>query len=235
MREILRGDLEVLNLASVLQLIEAEAVTGRMSFDQGAEILFKHGQLVSATIGQRRGLQAVEEMFLTPMATFVLSQVEVQEERVLGMMTGVIMSGLRLSDEWARLSPLVLGPRPDRVIQDAALLALVRQMDGARTFVEVVQAAGTYPVAAIDPVVRGLDEGLLREVSAPAPERAKAALNPPGAEEYYPLIDEGRTHLKLGQLAEAEAAFRRAQLARPDDRLAEQNLRRVLQLKQQRA
>ena len=110
-----------------------------MSFDQGAEILFKHGQLVSATIGQRRGLQAVEEMFLTPMATFVLSQVEVQEERVLGMMTGVIMSGLRLSDEWARLSPLVLGPRPDRVIQDAALLALVRQMDGARTFVETEQ------------------------------------------------------------------------------------------------
>ncbi|MBK9648394.1 MAG: DUF4388 domain-containing protein [Deltaproteobacteria bacterium] len=112
MREILRGDLEVLNLASVLQLIEAEAVTGLMTFDQGAEIRFKHGQLVSATIGHRKGVQAVEEMFLTPMATFVLSQAEVHEERVLGMMTGIIMSGLRLSDEWARLSPLVLGPRP---------------------------------------------------------------------------------------------------------------------------
>lgn len=235
MREILRGDLEVLNLASVLQLIEAEAVTGRMTFDQGAEILFKHGQLVGATLGPRRGVQAVEEMFLTPMATFVLSQGEVQEERVLGMMTGVIMSGLRLSDEWARLSALVLGPRPGREIKDAALAALVNQMDGARTVVEVVQAAGTYPVAAIDPLVRGLDEGVLREVSAPSPERAKAALNPPGPEEYYPLIDEGRNHLKLGHLAEAEAAFRRAQMARPDDRLAEQNLKRVLQLKQQRA
>jgi hypothetical protein len=235
MREILRGDLEVLNLASVLQLIEAEAITGRMSFDQGAEIRFKHGQLVSATIGHRNGVQAVEEMFLTPMATFVVSQVEVHEERVLGMMTGVIMSGLRLSDEWARLSPLVLGPRPGREIKDAALAALVKQMDGARTFVEVVQAAGTFPVAAIDPIVRGLDEGLLREVSAPAPERARAALSPPSPEEYYPLIDEGRNHLKLGQLAEAEAAFRRAQMARPDDRLAEQNLKRVLQLKQQRA
>ena len=235
MREILRGDLEVLNLASVLQLIEAEAITGRMSFDQGAEIRFKHGQLVSATIGHRNGVQAVEEMFLTPMATFVVSQVEVHEERVLGMMTGVIMSGLRLSDEWARLSPLVLGPRPGREIKDVALAALVKQMDGARTFVEVVQAAGTFPVAAIDPIVRGLDEGLLREVSAPAPERARAALSPPSPEEYYPLIDEGRNHLKLGQLAEAEAAFRRAQMARPDDRLAEQNLKRVLQLKQQRA
>ena len=138
MREILRGDLEVLNLASVLQLIEAEAVTGLMTFDQGAEIRFKHGQLVSATIGHRKGVQAVEEMFLTPMATFVLSQAEVQEERVLGMMTGVIMSGLRLSDEWARLSPLVLGPRPGREIKDPALAALVKQMDGARTFVEVV-------------------------------------------------------------------------------------------------
>ena len=52
MCEILRGDLEVLNLASVLQLIEAEAVTGLMTFDQGAEIRFKHGQLVSASIGQ---------------------------------------------------------------------------------------------------------------------------------------------------------------------------------------
>jgi hypothetical protein len=235
MREILRGDLEVLNLASVLQLIEAEAVTGVMTFDQGAEIRFKHGQLVSAMIGRRRGVQAVEEMFLTPMSSFVVSQAEVSEERVLGMMTGVIMSGLRLSDEWARLSALVLGPRPGREIKDPALAALVAQMDGGRTVVEVVQAAGSVPVVAIDPLVRGLDEGLLREVSAPAPERAKAALSPPSPEEYYPLIDEGRNYLKLGQLSEAEAAFRRAQLARPDDRLAEQNLKRVLQLKQQRA
>ncbi|MCK6503153.1 tetratricopeptide repeat protein, partial [Myxococcota bacterium] len=67
----------------------------------------------------------------------------------------------------------------------------------------------------------------------PAAERAGAPPVHVAPVDYYAALEQGRSHLRAGDHDAAEAAFQAALSARPDDRVARQNLARARQLRQQ--
>lgn len=232
MSVVLHGDLTQVSLASILQLIDAECVTGRLALQPAGEVWVLEGQPLDATLPPQRGLDALMGLFLAPLTGFDLHQEPAPAGQPLGPMTPLVLSALRVSDEWSRLGPMVLRPAPGA--QPALPSGLAGALDGSCTLAEAVALQGLPPSRVVDPVLDALEARALVQAAPPDPERARAAAAPPRPEEFFELIDQGRVELRAGRLAQAEVAFRRALLARPGERLAEQNLRRVLQLKQER-
>ncbi|MCB9761489.1 MAG: DUF4388 domain-containing protein [Alphaproteobacteria bacterium] len=237
MTEILTGALEHLSLPALLQLLENEAITGRLKLGDAGEIQVADGNIVGALWKDEEGYVALMQLFFVTEGPFAVEVGEVlsttlRHQQPMGSNTGLIMSALRLVDEWVRLAPMVLAPEPATTWSDAELDPLLPMLDGHRTLAEATLHAGLVPCAVIEAVLDALDGRALRSVAPPDPERAAAALNPPDPSEFYDLIDQGRQHLRARELSEAEACFRRALMARPDESLARQNLRRVLQLRE---
>lgn len=227
---VLSGDLTRVSLASVLQLLDTECSTGRLELPPLGRMLLREGQPVEVHLGPLRGPDAFNSLFLAPSQTFELHDEPVEGGRPLGQMTPLVLGALRISDEWSRLAAMVLRPAPGATPK--GLGAVIPHLDGHATLAEAVALGGAAPAQVVDPLLDALEARQLVQAGRPDPERARAAALPPSPEDFYALIDQGRVELRAGRLAQAEAAFRRALMARPGERLAEQNLRRVIQLRQ---
>lgn len=206
---------------SVLQLAEGEAVTGRLVLPVG-EVRLHLGQPVAARCGALSGIDGLMELVLAGAPSFVLNTEEVAASPPLGHLGALLLEGCRLLDEWRRIEELVLmvdgGATPAN-----GLAPLARHLDGRRTVDEAVRRAGVPRCRAVDPIVEGLDVAILVE-------RARPVESVVTADDFDAMMEEGRKRVRAGQLVEAEAAFRRALAARPDDRIATQNLRRIAAL-----
>lgn len=229
MGEILRASLEGVRFESIVQLAEGEMLTGFIRVDGDATLTFHEGRLVDARAGAITGTDAFFSIYFRKEGAVVIERVATSGGAEIGSITELIMDALRLVDEWARLAPMVVRAQVSSL--PAPLGDLPPLLDGMRTLAEAVLYAGLPPHAAVDPLLTALSNRSLRSVAPPDEARARAAATPPKPEAYFELIDRGRLHLKEGRLAEAEVAFRQALMARPDDRMAAQNLRRVSQLR----
>lgn len=229
MGEVLRGNLRRIGLPSVLQLGEAEALTGSVELLELGDVKLSKGRPVDASCGTLTGVNALLELFVRSASDFRVVEDAVGTDEPLGSLVGLIMEGCRLADEWRRLAPLPLATTEPGVVDRAGAAAPVVAVLGDEPTVEAaVQRAGVARALVVDPLQALLEEGALRERTRPPPPRRS---RPPSGD-YYTAIDQGRKHLRAGRFAEAEAAFEIALAERPGDRVAAQNLRRVRQVRE---
>ncbi len=227
MPEALRGDLALARLASLLQLAETESWTGWLRLPGGA-IGLLDGLVVAATCGALAGRRAVQELFLARSGPFTLEIGPVSAREPLGGTVALVLEGVRLADEWERVAPLVLAPAPGiGAAPGVGEGGLDAELDGLRTVEEVVRSRGAPATSVVDDLLRRVEAGELVEVAPPRPARAQGPIvgEEPG---YFEALEAGRSHLRLGAYDAAAAAFRAALAARPGDRIAGQNLKRVL-------
>ncbi|MEZ4320312.1 MAG: DUF4388 domain-containing protein [Myxococcota bacterium] len=255
----LDADLEAVRLASLLQLVESEMFDGWLTCPTG-RIGFREGTIVAATCGELAGMDAIRELFLCPTGRVRLEK-GTASGNPLGNALAVVMEGVRVADEWDRLAALVLDEAPGFEAPATGPIdrSMLDDFDGLRTTFEVVKRASLAPSLATDALGQLFDNGWLVEV-APArpdevrrqhallvlgaastspeptePEPAEPAREPASSEDYYARIEAGRSALKSGQHDDAEADFLAALAARPGDRIASQNLKRVRALRAQTA
>ncbi len=224
MPEVLRGDGVVVGLASLLQLAEGEALTGRVVLPRG-EVGCHLGNVVRARFGALAGVAAVQEHFLHPGGSFSVETGDEPAAPPLGPTSALVLDGYRLLDDWRRVEALRLR-RVDGAALPPALGALAPRLDGRRPVSDVVAAAGAWRCRVIDPLLEALEAGTLVEV-APDEVEDDPPTDPGG---FDTAMEAGRRLVREGRYDDARAAFGRALAARPDDRVALQNLRRLAAL-----
>lgn len=244
MPEVLRGDPGRVGLPSVLQLLEGEAMSGRLALGPAAWLDLANGLPVAASCEGREGRGAALELFLLDVPWFSFDAHPVEAAAPLDAMLSLIMEGCRLSDEWARLAASTVQRQPDRVEGLAGRL-LSQLPDGA--CLEVARrAAGLARCSLVDPLLSLVEAGALvlgptvalpEPLPAPPPAPVLAPTPPvaapppePAFADAFVALEEGRRLVRLGDLVGAEAAFLAALTLRPDDRVARQNLARVRQV-----
>ena len=145
-------------------------------------------------------------------------------EQELDNPTFAIMDAYRLRDEWAKVAGLVLQPAAGGwQPTGSALDALVPLLDGRRSAAEAVAESGGYVTAILDALSAALGRGQLVRVAGSRGGGTEA-----GAD-FYELLDRAQGFMRGGNYEAAEGLLRRAIALRPDDRVAQQNLRAVLQ------
>lgn len=238
--EILAGDLQDVGLNSLVQLAQAESLTGWIRVFARGEVSLVKGRISGAVCGPLLGIEALRELMFLRDGRFSAVRGEPQASAPLEGVIYAIMDAYRLRDEWARLGELVLrraggqqwhpvGHPLDRVAQE---------LDGRRTLAQVTAGLGAAVTVVLDALIDALNIGVLEQVAAPAP----LAVVPTPAEtepelapqDFHALLERGRELLREGDLDAAEAALRRALALRPDDRVASQNLRVLLRRRGER-
>ncbi len=242
MPEILRGRLDRISLASVLQLADGEAFDGWLLVDGATRIGCRAGSIISAELGVLRGRQAVRELFLVRKGRFALELTKAPgTEQPIGSTMGLVMDGCRIADEWHRLAAMVLEViEVDRSGLTDPTRAVVARLDGTRCTLEAVLEVGCPSSAVVDELLSLLESGSVAEVAPPKHdlvERLSAGdaerIQPDVTEgvDFHQALELGRAALKARDFPRAEAFFLEALNVRPGDRIANQNLRRVRQLR----
>jgi len=235
--ELLAGSWESLSLAALLQLLESEEITGWLALGEVGRVGLSKGQVVAAEAGELRGRDALRTLFVVPgQGQFQVTGAAEVPGQSLGQTMGLIMDGIRLSDEWHRLMGMVL----EGVGELGALPAgVIEGLDGQRCVLDVVLGAQVPPVRVIDPLLTLLDQRHIRLVRTDpdvmdrwlAYRRRSSEPDPLEGLDSFECLSAGRRLLRSGDLDGAESAFRRAISLAPDDRIASQNLRRLLALR----
>jgi hypothetical protein len=258
MAELLRFRLERVRLPSILQLVESEGLTGRISLP-GGEILLLDGGVVGARTGDLEGRPALGELFLVASGQASLED-HPSRGASLGPMMSLVIDGCRRADDWERFGALVLGPAAGARLPEAPdRRRVIEGFDGKLAVFEVVDRLGIHASILIDVVAEALETGLLVEAGpplldafvarrrpddtpldafpplqaapAPAPPTPRPEPATPSDDRFGSLLELGRSHLRNGRMGEAEEAFLAALAERPDDRIAAQNLKRLLALR----
>ncbi|MCA9694354.1 MAG: DUF4388 domain-containing protein [Myxococcales bacterium] len=229
---ILQGNLRSFTLASLLDLSAANAVDACLTIAQEGEIWFRDGQVVSARSGVQTGLPALYALFFFRAAGFTMTAGAPSERAPLGTAAAITQEAERLVGEWERLSRLVLQVTPafngssETLPVDDLLLLL----DGSATVIELVTELEYSPSVIIHDLLQAIDSGLVEVVDEARRQRTPKATRP-RPQDFFELLDRGRELMRSGDLVRAEIALRRAVRAQPDNKLARQNLRRVVQLR----
>lgn len=231
-RVVLQGDLRSFTLASLLDLAAMNSINAQLTLPRGGEIGLREGQVVSARSGALTGLPALHALFFLKDASFTMTAGAPPERTPLGAAAAIAQDAERLVGEWERLSRLVLRVTPaftggseSLPIDDLMLL-----LDGSATLHELVTELELSPPAIIHDLLRAIEGGLVAIVDEPESPRPSRAARP-RPQDFFELLDRGRELMRSGDLVRAEIALRRAVRAQPDNRLARQNLRRVVQLR----
>ena len=222
---VMRGRLGIVCLASLLHLLESEAFDGFLVLEGRATLELRQGHIIHVRAGDLTGLTALHSLFFLDGDVFLVIPGEPPPGAVLGTTMELVMEAYRLIDEWARLAPMILAATP--AAREASSLAeLLPLLDGVATVGELVAELERSPVQLIDPLLDALARGLVTVVA----RDAEASCSPPKPEEFYELLDTGRALMRKGDLTRAATMLRRAVRAQPENRLARQNLRRVVEL-----
>jgi len=213
-----------------IQVAELEDLTGNASFNDTIRIGFRRGRIVGAEVDGTSGLDGLLAAFLSNPSQGALSDGDPVDHGLNLDATGALLTGLRLVDEWERLQAQVLSPTTDTAPDKLA--PVWSSFDGERTTAEVLFESGLPLGTLVDAVAGAVEDGMLRPSGKADPERAKAAMQPVRAEDFWTLMDQAHDLTRARDYAGAERTLRMALRARPNDPLATQNLRRLERLAQ---
>lgn len=231
---LLRGDLRDISLPSLLQLAQAEAITGWIRITGRGEIALLKGQVGAVSCGSLSGVEALRELAFPADGRFTLARGEPGGARCADNITFALMDAYRLRDEWNRLAGVVLRPVADRPWKPSGggLDDVVLDLDGRRTLAEILRGRPRCVTLLLDALLDAINLGLIERVigtrpAAPAPAPTLTLVEPAveTSEDFDDLVERGRALARQGDLAAAEAALQRALAQRPDDRVVQQNLR----------
>ena len=238
MADVLRVDSALVGRASVVQLIESHALSGRLVVEvAGAEAGwadFLDGRPIAAQRGAARGLDALYDLLTIDAGITRFQRFDPGREpapgKALADVLSLVMEGCRLRDEYVRLGELVLAPLghvppdlPNEVHQ------VLRRVDGQATLTQAIGEAGVSPSRVVDALRHLLEKGVLQRAPGRSPP------TPPGGPlTFHDALESGRRHFRDGNLERAERDLLAALGQRPEDRIALQNLRRVREVRARR-
>lgn len=223
--EILSGNLADISLTSLLQLAQYEVISGWLEVSRRGEVAISKGHVLDARCGPLTGVEALRELLFHRGGRFTLVRGEPEERRVIENVTFAVMDAYRLRDEWARLAGVVLEATTDRPWKPTGGLldTVAVQFDGQRTVEEAVTSSSPFFTLLIDALIDAIGLGLFVRATPRAPATPEPELD------FYQLIDRGQALMRSGSYEAAEQQLRRALALRPDDRVAQQNLRALTQ------
>lgn len=230
--EILAGDLFEVSLASLLFLVQYEAISGWLTIARRGVVTLNKGHISSVRCGSLRGHDGLRELLFHRGGhfTIVRGELEATEGPAVHNPTFAVMDAYRLRDEWNRLAPQVLGvpaARPWRAT-GGPLAATVAQFDGRRSVAEALRSQDGAISPLIDPLLEALASGQLERVSGGGAV-APASPGPAPDSDFYELVERGREHVRRGDYKAAHGLLTQALALRPDDRVVQQNLRALVQ------
>lgn len=244
--DVLSGDLDRVSLASVLQLLEMEGHQGTLVLAEG-ELGFVGGSLVSARFLGLEGANAAVEALVRARGWFSVHDGGEELEGQAVSIQSLVLESCRLLDEIHRvggMAPL----RPTAV--PAGLETVLGKADGLTPLVELIAAAEAHVTAIIDPVCDAMYAGTLKgkpTSEADPVRRLEVRADRPvvtGPEPTSPevplaafddLVFDARRYVRERRFDDAIAALQGALRQRPDSRIAQQNLNRVLKLRESEA
>lgn len=253
--EVFGGDLQDVSLNSLVQLAQAESISGWIRVQRRGEVVLAKGRIVGAVCGALRGIEALRELMFLRDGRYSVVRGQPPDAPLLEGVLYAIMDAYRLREEWSRVSGLVLRRVGDQRWHPIGhpVDRLVAALDGRRSLAELAADLDASVTVVLDPLLDALKIGLLEPAPAPAaaaptvpmftpPSLAPvapppvapppgAAANPPTGPvepptgDYYEWIDRARERMRAGDLDAAERALQQALALRPNDRVAQQNLR----------
>lgn len=224
---ILAGSLHHVPVAALLQIVAAESLTGIVRLLGTPTVLHaRGGSVVQAEDGPRTGIVAVLGAFFVSADRFEIVEHEVVGEPI-GSTMGLVMEGLRVVDEWERLSSLVLVSTADPDWTPSPVLrAVLEHLDGDRPLAEAAVLARRSPPELVDEVLRAMEEGFVTARGPSKPQRAANAANLLDID-VDDLVLEARSLIKSREYDAALVVLKQALAVAPDHAIAGQNLRRL--------
>lgn len=245
MHPILESDAKHVRLASLLQLVEIEMYTGRLSVDEAGFIMVRNGAVVGADADGIGGVEALNELFLHLEGRVRLELDETITGRPLAPTIALVMDGCRLIDEWLQLAnerwaiahAVQIDERLGAHLR--AMRPALLAMDRGATLEQAVVEVGTRRALATESFGALIEAGVvvpakgrpLALVPAPEPEpestSAAEGLDVDANMDVDDLIAHARRLARANDIDRAERLLRAALERRPNDRVIAQNLRHL--------
>jgi len=178
----MRGNLKVMSLPNLLQLLEMERKTGVLTLTRGEEqgFLYLHeGRIVSAILGRLRGEAAVYRLLSWEEGAFELdpsAPIGPPKAQVTASTQQLIMEGMQRKDEIqnlkAKLPPLntrlKVSPKLYTLLKGKPLTpdlqAFLNLVDGRRTIEQVVEESGLDELKALEDLATLFTKGMLEQI-----------------------------------------------------------------------
>lgn len=247
---VLTGDVRHVRLPSLLQLCEAEMLTGRIVLESG-EVALRSGAVVAARSDHGLdGIAAMRELFLVAEGPCRIELDASQTGQPLAPTISLVLDGCKLVDEWNELAglrfayarqPTMLTPALSEAL--AEVRAALDVMQAGATLAEAARQLGAVRSALVPHLMRLFEAGVIQELlpgeppplPLPLSDRRTDAASPSGPPSLPPVPDDldelvtrARAHARRGELDLAEHLLRAAIERHPNDRVLAQNLRHVL-------
>ncbi len=162
MREVLAGDLESISLASIVQFVEADGLSGRLDLGVG-HLVFSEGNLVEAQCLSLEGTAAAVEALVRVRGRFVLRLGDVPAAPPLAEVVSLVLESCRVLDELERFGGVCFRPSP-RLVGD--IHGLVARFDGKTSLAEILAADERGVVTVLDAVVQAIEKRHLDRVAS---------------------------------------------------------------------
>ncbi|WP_437785997.1 response regulator [Sorangium sp. So ce1097] len=218
------GSILDMNVVDLLQTFEVSRKSGIVHLshaDNEAQVYFREGKVVDATLGRLCGEEAVYRALLWNEGTFEVEFCKVDNPDVIETSTqGLLMEGMRRVDEWGRLLEALPSLSTLFEVDSEELLerlneipdelnGILRLFDGKRTLMQVVDASPFEDLSTLSTISKLYFEGLLVPAAALPPDDVVPS-EPDAAfhDEFSPLSSPSsarRSHHPEGGAANAGA------------------------------
>ncbi|WP_437563766.1 response regulator [Sorangium sp. So ce542] len=179
------GSILDMNVVDLLQTFEVSRKSGIVHLshaDNEAQVYFREGKVVDATLGRLCGEEAVYRALLWNEGAFEVEFCKVDNPDVIETSTqGLLMEGMRRVDEWGRLLEALPSLSTVFEVDSEELLerlneipdelnGILRLFDGKRTLMQVVDASPFEDLSTLSTISKLYFEGLLVPAAALPPD-----------------------------------------------------------------
>lgn len=179
MREVLIGDLAYVQLATVLQIMENEQLSGWIQTRAGT-VVVRNGLIVDVDVDGLPHADAMMHMLDQETGGFIVEAGTPPNQRPLGTVPALLMQAAQLKDEWQRIRGQVLEVADTL---EPALASAERWFDGRRTLEEVVRTAGLHVSEVVDAAANAISSGILVAAGTNTPQTSTPELVHASADE----------------------------------------------------